>query len=286
MPGTEMQRAWRLLYRIAHSQRGFASERSHCLLAGIHGCQALCHRWPEGKGLLQSWSACSKRALFPSDIGTGMSKASPDLHVHGKASLVLCKRDVSLQEEQEKLLKEKASTGLRVSRWQVCVTLLVCTSCQKPSSAGIHRSPFPRKKIKADSLLSKSCWVLGPWGWQNSLLSPLLCPWSLRAVTKWFVAALLRAVTMVENCCHAVSFSPAQPCLHSLPCVTWGISSSLHCLFPINAHLHLKQCMEVTASQELMGSEMLCTNQSKISQECCCCLTVAALEEANPLKTT
>lgn len=50
---------------------------------------------------------------------------------------------------------------------------------------------------------------------------------------------------MAGNCRHTASFSLAQSCLHSLLCVTWGVSPLLYLLFPINAQLDLKQCIKV-----------------------------------------
>lgn len=172
------------------------------------------------KGFSRAGPTVKKRVCFPPDGGTGMSKASPGLHEHGITSPVLCRSEESIQQGQKKELKEKGITGLRVSRSQGYAMLQFCTFHQKSPNQLASLDPhFPERK-KPDPLLSKSCWASSPVRGtklaDNSLALALVSQGCYKLFQ--FVAALLRAVTMVGNCRHAASFSLA--CLYSLLCVT------------------------------------------------------------------
>jgi len=191
------------------------------MLVGIGGCQACCHQWPEGWGLLQGWAGWRERACFPPDGGTGKSKAPPGVHEHGITSLVLCKSEGSIQEGQKKSLKEKVITGLIVSRSQAYVMLLSCTFHQKSpnqlASLDPHFSERKNRSFAFQVLLSFSP-VRGTKPADRSLALTLVPQGCYKLFH--FVAALLRAVTVIGNCHHIASCSLAQSCLHSLPCVT------------------------------------------------------------------
>lgn len=97
----------RLPHIAAHGQRGFASERSPGMFAGIPGRQACCHQGPEDYG--QVW--LQQRSRFRPDGGNGKSKAPPGLHGPGITLPMLCKSECSIQEGRKKDLKEKVITG-------------------------------------------------------------------------------------------------------------------------------------------------------------------------------
>lgn len=215
-----------------------------------------------------------------------MSKAPPGLHEHGITWPVLCKSEGSVQEGQKKDLKEKVITGLRVSRSQGYAMLRFCTFHQKSPNQLVSLDPhFPERKNTSFAfqvMLSFSP-VRGTKLADISLALALVPQGCYKLFQ--FVAALLRAVTMVGNCHHAASFSLTQSCLHSLLC-------HIGC-FPFALPPFSSKCSAGPeamhggyTSQELMGSEASEMLQPNHSQKgCyCCCLTVSAVEEAETLK--
>lgn len=71
-------KGWRLPHTEAHGQRGFASERSPGMFAGILDVR---HAVTRDLRIMGS-SGCSKRSRFCPDGGTGESNAPPGLHEH------------------------------------------------------------------------------------------------------------------------------------------------------------------------------------------------------------
>lgn len=75
------------------------------------------------------------------------------------------------------------TAGLRATAG-LCSAPILHFLTEEFQSVGILGFPFPREK-STNPLLSKSCCASGLWGGQSWLLSPLLWPWSLRAVTNY-----------------------------------------------------------------------------------------------------